>query len=258
MKRFLLGFVLLAGSVQLPVTGTARAAAPAPAAGVNRVEPLSVPLRLTMTAEQALQVLGKPRSDHRAFGGGLTFPGLMLIFDATGREIGSVTINGEARLACGLGVCTPLAKIQEEFPGGNRVYDNYDVTVGQYALSFRISSGAVDRIVIRPAGRRFTDFAPSAPAARPAPAVAVGALAGQWIDPRNAQSFEIFGDGRYRTGVGGEGRVASTADGLAFSGALAAWDQGRATVSADRKVIEFLWTNADGSRSYFAFLRASP
>ncbi|MEY4088780.1 MAG: hypothetical protein RJB55_1051, partial [Verrucomicrobiota bacterium] len=27
---------------------------------------------------------------------------------------------------------------------------------------------------------------------------------------------------------------------------------------ADRKVIEFYWSNADGSRNYFAFLRASP
>lgn len=224
----------------------------------NRVEPLSIPLRLSMTADQVVAALGKPRSDNRAFGGGIGYAGLRVMFDSGGKEIWSVTIEGDARLAGGIGVGAALAPVKAEFPGGSMVYESYEVTSGQYALSFRVASGAVDRIVIRPAGRRFADFAPSAKAAPKAPVVPLSALAGQWIDPRNAQSLEIFADGRYRTALGGEGSVALSAEGLVFSGVLAAWDQGRATLSADRKVIEFLWSNADGSRNHFAFLRASP
>ena len=253
MRGFLLGIVLSAGVVP--------AAFPAGASSVpaaNRVEPLSIPLRLSMTAEQVVAALGKPRSDNRAFGGGIGYAGLRVMFDAAGTEIGTLTIEGEARLAGGIGVGALLAKVKAEFPGGSMVYDSYDVTSGQYALSFRLSSGAVDRIVIRPAGRRFTDFAPSAKAAAKASAIPLRSLAGRWIDPRNAQSFEILADGRYRTGVGGEGSVAIAAGGLVFSGALAVWDEGRATLSADHRVIEFYWTNADGSRNHFAFLRASP
>ena len=249
MKRLLLGLVLIC--LGPPAVFSANAPASPPA---NRVEPLSLPLRLSMGADQVIAALGQPRSDNRAFGGGIGYAGLRVMFDPSGKEIWSVTIEGDARLAGGIGVGVALAKVKAEFPGGTMVYDNYDVTAGQYALSFRVASGAVDRIVIRPSGRRFVDFAPTAKAA----AVPLTALVGAWIDPKNAQSFEIFADGRYRTGVGGQGSVALSADGLVFTGVLSAWDQGRATLSADRKVIEFYWSNADGSRNYFAFLRASP
>lgn len=253
MKRLLLGLVLIClGS---PSVFSANPPAVFPA---NRVEPLSLPLRLSMTADEVVAALGKPRSDNRAFGGGIGYAGLRVMFDPSGAEIWSATIEGDARLAGGIGVGAPLAKVKAEFPGGNMLYDSYDVTTGQYALSFRAPSGTVDRIVIRPSGRRFADFAPAAKGAPQAPAIALAALVGPWIDPKNAQSFEIFADGRYRTGVGGEGRVIASAEGLVFSGVLSAWNQGRATLSADRKVIEFYWSNADGSRNYFAFLRASP
>ena len=253
MKRLLLGLVLIC--LCPPAVFSANAPASPPA---NRVEPLSLPLRLSMTADEVVAALGQPRSDNRAFGGGIGYAGLRVMFDPSGKEIWSVTIEGDARLAGGIGVGVALAKVKAEFPGGTMVYDNYDVTAGQYALSFRVASGAVDRIVIRPSGRRFVDFAPAAKGAPKTPAIALAALVGQWIDPKNAQSFEIFADGRYRTGVGGQGSVALSADGLVFTGVLSAWDQGRATLSADRKVIEFYWSNADGSRNYFAFLRASP
>ena len=253
MKRLLLGLVLIC--LGPPAVFSANAPASPPA---NRVEPLSLPLRLSMGADQVIAALGQPRSDNRAFGGGIGYAGLRVMFDPSGKEIWSVTIEGDARLAGGIGVGVALAKVKAEFPGGTMVYDNSDVTAGQYALSFRVASGAVDRIVIRPSGRRFVDFAPAAKGAPKTPAIALAALVGQWIDPKNAQSFEIFADGRYRTGVGGQGSVALSADGLVFTGVLSAWDQGRATLSADRKVIEFYWSNADGSRNYFAFLRASP
>lgn len=253
MKRLLLGLVLIC--LGQPDVFSANPPASTPA---NRVEPLSLPLRLSMTADEVVAALGKPRSDNRAFGGGIGYAGLRVMFDASGKEIWSVTIEGDTRLAGGVGVGDPLAKVKSEFPRGTMVYDNYDVTAGQYALSFRASSGTVDRIFIRPSGRRFVDFAPTAKGAPKATAAPLTALVGQWIDPRNAQSFEIFSDGRYRTGVGGQGSVALSAEGLVFSGVLSAWDQGRATLSADRKAIEFYWSNADGSRNHFAFLRASP
>lgn len=246
--------VLVAGA-------SAGAAEPGPGpsqAGAGNVEPLSVPLRLTMTAEQVVAALGQPRSDYRSFGGGIGYPGLRILFDAAGKEISTVTIEGDARLAGGLGVGDAEARVKAAFPGGSMVYDSYTVTSGQYALEFRLSSGVVNRIVIRPAGRRFTSPVAADQAAPLKPDVALAALAGRWIDPKNAQSFDLRADGRYRTGVGGEGRVTVSGDGLVFAGALAAWNQGRATVSADRKVIEFYWKNADGSVNAVAFLRAGP
>ena len=232
-----------------------KAAGSAAVAKGHCVEPLSKPLWLSMTADEVLRALGKPQSDNRAFGGGLTFPGLRVMFDTSGKEIWTFTITGDTRLACGAGVGDPLAKVRAAFPGGSMVYDIYQVQVGPYDLSFHTATGQVSEIRIRPSGRRFADIRPGA-APVPAAALDVKKLAGQWIDPKNGQSFEIRPDGRYRTGVGGEGKVEATAEGLAFSGVLSAWNQGKATVTADGSAIEFYWTNAQGAKQYFAFLRA--
>ena len=88
------------------------------------------------------------------------------------------------------------------------------------------------------------------------PPTEIGQLVGRWIDPKSGQSFELSADGTYRTPTGGTGKAAPTAEGLLFTGVFAAWNDGRATVTADLRVIEFRWSNKDGSRSYFAFLRA--
>lgn len=257
--------VLVAGLLCLvaaPASGqdASQAAAKNKAAGSaaakgHCVEPLSKPLWLSMTADEVLRALGKPQSDNRAFGGGLTFPGLRVMFDTSGKEILTFTITGDTRLACGAGVGDPLAKVRAAFPGGSMVYDIYQVQVGPYDLSFHTATGQVSEIRIRPSVRRFADIRPGA-APVPAAALDVKKLAGQWIDPKNGQSFEIRPDGRYRTGVGGEGKVEATAEGLAFSGVLSAWNQGKATVTADGSAIEFYWTNAQGAIQYFAFLRA--
>jgi hypothetical protein len=243
----------------LPVLAVLVLACAAPAAQATAgacVEPLSAPVRLSMTADEVLRALGKPRSDNRYYGGGLSYPGLMVLFDTAGREIWSLTLTGDTRLACGLKVGSTLAEARAGFPGGTMVYDVYQVRAGQYELGFRNAAGSVSEIRIRPAGRRFTSIEPGAAAAAPAPAIELPALAGRWIEPRSGQSFQIFPEGRYRTALGAEGAVVSGAEGLVFSGPLQAWNKGRATVTADRKVIEFLWTAADGARQYFAFLRA--
>lgn len=237
-----------------PPAVRAQASPAAPARG-HCVEPLSRPVWLAMTADEVLRTLGKPQADNRSFGGGLTFPGLRVMFDATGKDIGTLTITGDTRLACGAGVGDALAKVRAAFPGGEMVYDIYQVRTGPYELAFHTAAGKVSEIRIRPSGRRFADMR-AGTAAATSPAIDLKKLAGQWIDPKNAQSFEIRPDGRYRTGAGGEGKVEATADGLVFSGALSAWNDGKATLTADGSAIEFYWTNSQGARQYFAFLRA--
>lgn len=247
--------IRLAALAAAAALGPAWASGPAAAPKGHCVEPLSRPVWLSMTADEVLRVLGKPQSDNRAFGGGLTFPGLRVMFDTSGKEIWTFTITGDTRLACGAGVGDTLARVREGFPGGSMVYDIYQVQAGPYDLAFHTAAGKVSEIRIRPSGRRFVD---ARPGATPAVAAALDLkkLAGQWIDPKNGQSFEIRPDGRYRTGVGGEGKVEATGEGLAFSGVLSAWNQGKATVTADGSAIEFYWTNAQGAKQYFAFLRA--
>ncbi|MFZ9839473.1 MAG: hypothetical protein ACO3JJ_13165 [Opitutaceae bacterium] len=163
MTRFLPGLVWLCLG-----TAAALAALPPITPAHAGVEPLSLPLRLSMTASEVIAALGPPRSDYRAFGGGLVYPGLRVMFDASGREIGNLTIEGDAHLASGIAVGTALTQVQAEFPGGKMVYDSYEVTAGPYALSFRAPTGTVNRIVIRPSGRRFNAVTP---AASPPPAV---------------------------------------------------------------------------------------
>jgi len=51
----------------------------------------------------------------------------------------------------------------------------------------------VDRIVIRPADRRFASLTSASPNAAPTPAPALHALAGKWSDPHNPKTLEIFG-----------------------------------------------------------------
>ena len=229
--------------------------APGANAPANLVEPLSAPIRLSMSADEVIQALGRPRSDNRHFGGGLGFPGLLVIFDPKGKEMWSLTLTGETRLACGVGVGDPLARVKELFPGTATAAGSHEAKSGQYLLSFWIGSGKVERIVIRPAGERFADFAGATRGAA-RPPTEIGQLVGRWIDPKSGQSFELSADGTYRTPTGGTGKAAPTAEGLLFTGVFAAWNDGRATVTADLRVIEFRWSNKDGSRSYFAFLRA--
>jgi len=83
--------------------GTNRPAGTARAATASMVEPLSIPLKLSMGAEAVLRQFGTPRSDHRSFGGGLTYPEFRVMFSPKGDEIWSVTLMAPVRLARGLG-----------------------------------------------------------------------------------------------------------------------------------------------------------
>ena len=119
----------------------------APGAGAlaNLVEPLSAPIRLSMSADEVIQALGRPRSDNRHFGGGLGFPGLLVIFDSKGKEMWSLTLTGETRLACGVGVGDPLTRVKELFPGTATAAGSHEAKSGQYLLSFWIGSGKIGR-----------------------------------------------------------------------------------------------------------------
>lgn len=221
---------------------------------VSRVEPLSIPLRLTMGADEVLRKFGKPRSDNRFFGGGLTYPEFRVMFNTQGTEIWSVTLEKSIQLACGIGPGDSLEKVREQFPGGKIVQEKYEVRSGQYALGFSVSEGRVSTISIRPSGNRFEDPDSRKKSDTSRPVVTAQSLAGRWLDPKNGQSLELFSNGSYRTDVGGSGRFSVDGDRLVFTGALSAWDQGRATLSQP-DVLEFHWTNAEGFNNYFAFLR---
>lgn len=245
----------VAGASAATPGGTNRPAGTARAASASPVEPLSVPLRLSMGAEAVLRQFGTPRSDNRSFGGGLTYPEFRVMFSAKGDEIWSVTLMAPVRLACGLGPGDPMEKVRQRFPGGRTVYDAYEVESGQYALSFAGADGRVSTITLRPTGRRFEDPEGGGKPKPAALSATAKSLAGRWIDPKNSQTLDLRADGSYRTGVGGSGRFTVEGDRLVFTGALAAWDEGRATLTQP-DVIEFYWTAASGSKNYFAFLRS--
>jgi hypothetical protein len=218
------------------------------------VEPLSIPLQLSMGSEDVLQKFGKPKSDTRFFGGGLTYPEFRVMFNTQGTEIRSVTLQAPVRLACGIGPGDTLEKVRERFTGGRIVYGAYEVESGPYALSFLVAEGRVSTLTIRPSGERFEDSKSRKKPDASRPAATAKSLAGQWLDPENGQSLELLTNGTYRTGAGGTGHFTVEGDRLVFTGALSAWDQGRATLSQP-DVLEFYWTNAEGFKNYFAFLR---
>lgn len=222
----------------------------------SQVEPLSIPLRLTMGAEEILKKFGKPKSDNRFFGGGLTYPEFRVMFNAQGTEIWNVTLEKPTRLACGIGPGDPMDKVRERFPGGRMVYGSYEAESGPYALSFTSADGRVSTLTIRPSGERFPDTDSRKKPDASKPAATSKSLAGQWLDPKNGQSLELLANGTYRTGVGGSGRFTVEGDDrLVFTGPLSAWDRGRATLTQP-DVLEFYWTNAEGFKNYFAFVRA--
>ena len=71
-----------------------------------------------------------------------------MIFDPTGKEMWSLTLTGETRLACGVGVGDPLARVKELFPGTATAAGSHEARSGQYLLSFWIGSGKVSRMSI--------------------------------------------------------------------------------------------------------------
>lgn len=82
------------------------------------------------------------------------------------------------------------------------VYGSYEAESGPYALSFTSADGRVSTLTIRPSGERFPDTDSRKKPDASKPAATSKSLAGQWLDPKNGQSLELFANGTYRTGVG--------------------------------------------------------
>ena len=98
---------------------------------------------------------------------------------------------------------------------------------------------------------------PAPPAASPAPpatSAAAGSLAGTWYGIAGTPgSIELSADGSYRFNGRAGGRFQAVPGGLVFDGALAAWNNGRATLKDG--VIEFHWKSAEGFNQWFVYSR---
>jgi len=85
-----------------------------------------------------------------------------------------------------------------------------------------------------------------------APRVGPG-LVGEWRGiNKTAGMVVISADGTYSFN-GAAGRYRASGNQVVFSGPLAAWDNGRATVKDG--VIEFYWTNREGWKQWFTFAK---
>lgn len=219
-------------------------------ARTNLVEPLSNGLRLSM---KKAEVLKRFEGLTEGFGG-LVEGRQWTLWSTPGTgEIERCTLKRDVRLACGIGVGDPLARVRETFPGGATSGGNYQVVSGQYDLLFEAYQDTVTRIRISPVGGRFIDD--SVPAAPKPKDVAIPSVAGTWYITRGGAGMVVLkADGTYKTGVGGKGTFRADGADLLFQGPLEAWNGGRGTLSQPG-VIEFSWKSAEGFPSSVVLLR---
>jgi hypothetical protein len=137
----------------------------------------------------------------------------------------------------------PMDNVRERFPGGRIVYRSYEVDSGLYALSFTSADGRVSTLTIRTSCERFPDTDSHKKPDTSRLVITAKSLVGQWFDPKNGQSLELFANGTYRTGVGGSGRFTVEGDRQMFTAAVGAWDRGRVTMTKS-DVLEFYWTHS--------------
>ena len=76
---------------------------------------------------------------------------------------------------------------------------------------------------------------------------------GEVFDECRVGQIELATNGSYTYNGSPGGRWRVDGDRVVFDGVLAAWNQGVATLKDG--VLEFYWTNADGSRNWFVFQR---
>ena len=93
-----------------------------------------------------------------------------------------------------------------------------------------------------------------ASAAAAASSADAAGLAGVWYGiASTVGQIELATNGSYTYNGSPGGRWRVDGDRVVFDGVLAAWNQGVATLKDG--VLEFYWTNADGSRNWFVFQR---
>ena len=233
-----------------PTEAKSAPAIPVEPARTNLVEPLSNGLRLSMKKEE---VLKRFQGLTEGFGGLVEGREWTFWYTPGSGDIERFTLKREVRLACGIGVGDPLARVRGMFPGGATSGGNYQVVSGQYDLLFEAYQEQVTRIRISPVGRRFVDE--SAPPPSKPKDVPIPSLAGSWYVTRGGGGTVVLkADGTYTTGVGGKGTFRTDGKEVLFKGALEAWNGGRGTLSQEG-VLEFHWKSVEGFPNSIVLLR---
>jgi hypothetical protein len=128
----------------------------------------------------------------------------------------------------------------------------YNLPPGQYVFGFRPVGG--NQAI---AGGMFEVGAarPSQPARQPARAAGtvVGTVVGTWHGVGGTMGkLELRPDGTYTSNGAPAGRYHVSGNVVTFTGNLAAWNGGRATLTKP-DLLEFHWRNPSGGINYFAF-----
>ncbi len=131
-------------------------------------------------------------------------------------------------------------------PGSYRFVIESDraVASGEFEVTSRQRTAAAAS-----AGRAASAGTASPARAQPASS---SALVGSWYGiASTAGMIELRADGSYLHNGRPGGRWQTVPGGVQFTGRLAAWNGGRATLKDD--VLEFAWTNAEGWKNWFVF-----
>lgn len=192
-------------------------------AATNLVDPLSNGLQLSMTGPQIKEKFGAP-----------PYAGWSVETSGRREEIKRVTLSKDVRLASGIGPGSSRADVQRAFGAADRA------EVGAYSLTFSYAGDRVSEVRIESAGRRAKKRA---------------GTAGTWRGTGGTVGLlELKPDGTYTSPDGGKGRWKTAPDGVVFTGALKAWNGGRAKFTDEKhETLEFSWQDEKGRKRYFAF-----
>jgi hypothetical protein len=123
--------------------------------------------------------------------------------------------------------------------------------------AFRLAAGDyLIRVSRVPSQERLAvgSFRKSSSGAASAPAETGGqSLVGEWRGINKTAGLVVISPNGVYTFNGAAGRYRATGNQVVFSGPLAAWNHGQATIK--NGVIEFYWTNAQGWKQWFTFAK---
>lgn len=221
----------------------------------NPVEPLSNGLRLSMTQAEILAKFGEPTEhtfDARTFG----YPSFGVACGGAFAKIWHLTLKRGVTLSSGIGVGSSRAAVERVFGSASPVKS------GQYAVTFRYDGDRVSEIKIDPANGEFSGLTsdkptPRHPRAEPKSEPASAAsLLGTWYGAGDTKgTIELHADGTYDWSGNHAGRYSVAGTKVTFTGSLTAWNGGVAQLNKRGDTIEFYWTNADGAKQWFVFIR---
>ncbi len=240
-------------SVTAPAQRTPTADRPRHSA--NPVEPLSNGLRLSMTQNEIVAQFGEPTEhtfDARTFG----YPSFGVACGGASAKIWHLTLKQGVTLSSGIGVGSSRAAVEQVFGRAPQLKS------GQYALTFRYVGDRVAEIKIDPANGEFRAINANktvtrqAPRESKTPATSPASLVGTWYGAGDTKgAIELHADGTYDWSGNHAGRYSVAGTKVTFTGSLAAWNGGEAQLNKRGDTIEFSWTNADGAKRWFVFIR---